>query len=130
MTHSLAAVILQASMLLPVNFVLSSPGPVSAVKVAGVSTDQPGQADPAIETVRPQPHFSKARGFGKHVALSFAVRQIVPPGVAVIYGSGVAPDVQVDWVGDAPWNRVLQAAVAPLGWHAIIGKRSVRIVSD
>jgi len=59
-----------------------------------------------------------AVGFGDDVPLAFACRQIVPPAVKVIYGPGVNPSEMVNWKGGDTWQRVLTAAVKPLGLHA------------
>lgn len=71
--------------------------------------------------------FKIAQGFGQAIPLRFAVKQIVPAAVAVRYGPGVDPDADVDWAGNAPWNRVLVAAVRPLGLHVTMGAQSVLI---
>ena len=73
------------------------------------------------------PGFTVARGFGQAIPLRFAARQIVPPAITVRYAPGVDQDAEVDWTGDAPWNRVLLAAVQPLGLHVTMGARSVLI---
>lgn len=73
------------------------------------------------------PGFTVARGFGQAIPLRFAARQIVPPAITVRYAPGVDQDAEVDWTGDAPWNRVLLAAVQPLGLHVTSGVRSVLI---
>ncbi len=71
--------------------------------------------------------FKIARGFGRAIPLSFAARQIVPAAVVVRYGPGVDRSRLVDWSGDAPWNRVLEAAVHPLRLHIVTGELSVLI---
>ncbi len=73
------------------------------------------------------PGFMVARGFGQAIPLRFAARQIVPPAFTVRYAPGVDQDAEVDWTGDAPWNRVLLAAVQPLGLHVTVGVKSVLI---
>ncbi len=73
------------------------------------------------------PGFTVARGFGQAIPLHFAARQIVPPAIAIRYAPGVDQDAEVDWTGDAPWNRVLLAAVQPLGLHVAVGAHSVLI---
>lgn len=73
------------------------------------------------------PGFTLARGFGQAIPLRFAARQIVPTAIAVRYAPDVDQDVEVDWTGDAPWNRVLLAAVQPLGLHVTVGVKSVLI---
>jgi len=63
------------------------------------------------------PRFAKAVGFGNSVPLSFALRQIVPHGIKIIYGKGVDSEALISWQGGAPWDNVLRNAVAPLGLH-------------
>ena len=74
------------------------------------------------------PRFRVAQGFGRQVSLGFAARQIVPPAVAVRFGSRVDPATPVDWTGGQPWNRVLAAAVQPLGLRVVTGATSVTVL--
>ncbi len=76
----------------------------------------------------PAPRFRVARGFGRSVSLGFAARQIVPPAVTVRFGAGVDPASTVDWSGGQFWNRVLAAAVQPLGLRVVTGTSSVLIL--
>lgn len=93
----------------------------------------PALAAPSFRTYRAArirvaaPGFTLARGFGQAIPLRFAARQIVPPAIIVRYAPDVDQDVEVDWTGDAPWNRVLLAAVQPLGLHVTVGVKSVLI---
>ena len=73
------------------------------------------------------PRFKIAQGFGRDVPLAFAVRQIVPPGVAVQYGAGVDKAAIVTWTGGRPWNRVLASAIRPLGLRMTTGATTVTI---
>ena len=68
-----------------------------------------------------------ASGFGRHVPLSFAVRQIVPPNLHVIYANGIDSGVMVDWTGGQAWNAVLTRAVAPLGLRVQVSPAAVTI---
>ena len=68
-----------------------------------------------------------ASGFGRHVPLSFAVRQIVPPNLHVIYANGIDPGAMVDWTGGQAWNAVLTRAVAPLGLRVQVSPAAVTI---
>jgi hypothetical protein len=70
---------------------------------------------PPLEPERPR--IAKATGFGNSVPLSFAVRQIIPHGIKVVYGKGVDSAAPVSWQGGAAWDAVLRDAVAPLGLH-------------
>ncbi len=68
-----------------------------------------------------------AYGFGNHIPLAFAVRQIVPKAVKVTYGPGASPAALVSWKGGQTWNRVLLAAVRPLGLHLVMTHMAVEI---
>jgi hypothetical protein len=89
-----------------------TPIPAAPVqKPAGIVSEQlpPPEPEP--------PRFAKAVGFGNSVPLSFALRQIVPHGIKIIYGKGVDSEALTSWQGGAPWDAVLRHAVAPLGLH-------------
>jgi hypothetical protein len=73
------------------------------------------------------PRFEIAYGFGDQIRLSFAVRQIVPPTFKVTYGPGADPNALVDWKGGQTWNRVLLAAVKPLGLRLVFTHTAVEI---
>lgn len=79
------------------------------------------------EPARPVSRFKVAQGFGNDVPMSFATRQIVPASVSVRFGKGVDPAAAVSWRGGAPWNRVLAAAVRPLGLQIFTGATTVLI---
>ena len=68
-----------------------------------------------------------AHGFGDHVPLSFAVRQIVPANLHVTYANQVDPSALVTWQGGQPWNVVLVHAVRPLGYRVRISNMTVQI---
>ena len=90
--------------------------------------NDPARPDPPRHVVSPAaPRFKAAAGFGQGVPLAFAARQIVPSALAVRFGAGVDPDSAVDWTGGAPWNRVLAAAIAPLGLRLTVGATSALI---
>ena len=90
--------------------------------------NEPARPDPPRHVVLPAaPRFGAAAGFGRGVPLAFAARQIVPPALAVRFGPGVDPDSAVDWTGGAPWNRVLAAAIAPLGLRLTVGATAALI---
>ncbi len=72
-------------------------------------------------------HWKMAYGFGNHVPLGFACRQIVPPAVKVTYGPGATPDMLVTWKGGTTWNHVLDDAVAPLGLRLVMAHMAVEI---
>ena len=69
----------------------------------------------------------KARGFGSHIPLSFAVRQSVPAPIKVSYGRSANQAALVDWQGGRKWTLVLRDAVRPLGLHLKIHKANVLI---
>jgi hypothetical protein len=70
-----------------------------------------------------------ARGFGSQIPLEFAVRQIVPAKIKVIYGSGADHNALVDWQGGKRWTLVLRDAVRPLGLDVRIHANFVSIAS-
>ena len=108
---------------LPADFsLLSTPTPQSQ---AGPPTPEatPRVAGPA----RQRPYAPVAQGFGDHVPLSFAVRQIVPRGIPVHIGPGIDTDAAITWAGGRAWHRVLAAAVAPLGYRVRVGWNGVTI---
>ena len=86
-----------------------------------VQNEREGRSGPGLSL------FKVAHGFGDDVPLSFAARQIVPPTVTVRYGRGVDSNAAVSWKGEAPWNRVLAAAVRPLQLRLMTGASSVLI---
>lgn len=103
-------------------------GNQTSFPAAPVVASETGE-EPAAEPVRPaaRSRFNVAYGFGNEVPLSFAVRQIVPSTVTVRFGKTVDPSAIVSWKGDAPWNRVLAAAVRPLGLQITTSATSVLI---
>jgi hypothetical protein len=104
-----------------------------APPVAAVRTPMPGTR-PAADTdsdkpplAQPQPKFAVTHGFGRQVPLSFAVRQIVPRSIRVIYANDVDAAAVVNWTGGQEWNVVLSHAVAPLGLHIQVAPTIVTI---
>src|SRR5208283_1247024 len=71
-----------------------------------------------------------ARGFGSQIPLEFAVRQIVPAKIKVIYGSGADHNALVDWQGGKRWKLVLRDAVRPLGLDVRVHANFVSIASS
>ena len=111
---------------------LNAPPPAVAEVPAPPLTSPIPSYNPVISEQLPpvspkRPKFATARGFGHQVPLSFAVQQIVPYGIAINYGSGVDPNVAVDWHGGRPWPTVLRAALQPLGLHLTLRHRSITI---
>jgi hypothetical protein len=68
-----------------------------------------------------------AHGFGDHVPLSFAVRQIVPGNLHVTYANQVDPSALVNWQGGQPWNVVLVLTLRPLGYRVRVSTTTVHI---
>lgn len=97
--------------------------------IVGSPPPEPPSTRPAQPTTAPPgpQRFKTAEGFGKRIPLAFAVRQIVPKTVKVTYGSGANPASLVDWTGGHPWNRVLAAAIEPLGLRLVITSMAVEI---
>ena len=96
--------------------------------IAGSPPQTPTPPPPAATaTLSDTLRFTTAYGFGEQVPLSFAVRQIVPKTVKVSYGPGADPASLVDWKGGRPWNRVLLAAVKPLGLRLVMTYKAVEI---
>ena len=138
MRHTLGAGFLAAALLLPIcaqaDFVVSGAIAAPATSVAAPQILQPGQhvgdaASTDTETTHGpvRPRFSVANGFGDGVPLRFAVRQIVPKSVRVVYGPGTSADALVTWKGGQGWNWVLFRAVRPLGLRLIISHMAVEI---
>jgi hypothetical protein len=98
---------------------------VVATAPASATDSRPGETSQRTDPAPPR--FDLAQGFGDKVPLGFAVRQIVPPAVKVTYGPGADPDALVDWKGGQGWNRVLRAAVQPLGLRLVMTAMEVRI---
>ncbi len=116
---------------------LLPPDSPPATKAAAPSP--PGAAAaPAATDLHPTPRKARhghlhdpaaptARGFGTHIPLSFAVRQIVPAPIKVSYGHSANQAALVDWQGGRKWTLVLRDAVRPLGLHLKIHKANVLI---
>jgi len=76
----------------------------------------------------PKPPVILARGFGHGVPLSFAVRQIVPPQMHVVFAKGVDETAPVDWAGGKGWAKALAHAVEPLGLRIKVTESAVTIL--
>ena len=94
---------------------------INAAATPAVGPSAPSQAAPEASP------FKRADGFGREVPLRFAIKQIVPPGVDATIAAGIDPDIPVDWTGGRPWNRVLAAAIQPLGLRLLTGVTTARI---
>jgi hypothetical protein len=105
-------------------------GTVTAAPSPGVAATPlaPPTATGTPINLQPQSfHAPIAYGFGDHVPLSFAVRQIVPTNLRVTYANQVDPAAVVSWKGGQPWNVVLVHAVQPLGYRVSLSATKVHI---
>ena len=112
---------------------VASPPPSSARTAA-----EPLKSEAPLST-RPKKHrrtpldaiagHATARGFGSQIPLEFAVRQIVPAKIKIIYGSGADHNALVDWQGGKRWTLVLRDAVRPLGLDVRVHANFVSIAS-
>ncbi len=125
MTHSIATLVATAML----GIVAASPAWADFRFQAATPypTASPATPAPVPDGTRPESPFKIAHGFGRDVPLDFAARQIVPRGVTVSFGKGVDPSSTISWKGEAPWNRVLAAAVRPLHLRIITGATTVLI---
>jgi hypothetical protein len=101
------------------DFLITTAAP--AARIAAASSPSPTPDNPRRHSL------IVAYGFGDRVPLAFAVRQIVPAGIHVTYGPGADRTALVDWRGGRGWNRVLAAAVKPLGLRLVFSRRAVDI---
>lgn len=109
-------------------------GALALVAVAGrasadfvVTGAPPPGPEPEAPSPSAVPRFKMAYGFGDHVPLAFACRQIVPRAIRVSYGPGPNPHAVVSWKGGDTWNHVLRNAVKPLGLHLVMTTMAVEI---
>ena len=117
--------------------VAPAPDPATAPAAAVTTPRRPGIAatplpPPAttrtpINLLSQFPRAPIAHGFGDHVPLSFAVRQIVPANLHVAYANQVDPSALVTWEGGQPWSVVLAHAVQPLGYRVWVSATAVHI---
>jgi len=144
--HALAAILVSGAILtpqaLPVDFrilpshgadgrpAVASPAPIVRESPQAPTNLMPkaGQRRPVSRRVARAPvQYPEARGFGDEVPLRFAVRQIVPAGIDVLFAPGADQDALVSWRGGGPWNHTLQAAIRPLGLRVIQQGNTVTI---
>jgi hypothetical protein len=90
---------------------------------------QPDEPAPVTQSPLepPHPRVLLARGFGRHVPLSFAARQIVPSSITVMYANNVDTSETVDWSGGTAWNVALTRAIQPLGLRIRVAPRAVTV---
>ncbi len=73
------------------------------------------------------PRYRLANGFGRDVPLSFAMRQVVPSHVQVVYDKEVDRSTLVNWQGGRPWIDVIRTTVRTVGLHVTVSPGIVRI---
>ena len=103
---------------------LAAPGTAQLTNAAGASNEGPSDG---VTAPSERPRYRLATGFGHDVSLAFAVRQVIPPHVHIVFDQGVDRDVLVSWHGGRPWNEVIRTVVAPLGLHVTLSPGIVRI---
>lgn len=82
--------------------------------------------DGTIAPITP-PRYRTANGFGRDVPLSFAMRQVVPSHVQVVYDKDVDRSTLVNWQGGRPWIDVIRTTVKTIGLHVTVSPGIVRI---
>ena len=102
----------------------TSPITGETVAVAGSAPSTEVPAAPAKMT----PTDKVLDGFGKHVPLVIALRQILPSDYGFAHGDGVDLTASIDWQGGRPWSQVLSDSIKPLGLTAIISNDTVMLV--
>ncbi len=90
-------------------------------------TTEATMESPAGALSAPEEGYTEAVGFGKDIPLAMVLQQIVPPGFAYAFASGVDAGQRLSWNGGRPWNSVLQDALAPAGLEAVIVDKMVKI---
>lgn len=119
----------------PVDFRLMPSGAVVAESGHTGQTDTPhGNTDIAQTPTRsPAPPPARAarpatlQGYGTDIPLSFAVRQIVPRGIRVIYGPGATPETPVSWTGGKAWYDVLRDSLKPRRLRLLLAGQTATI---
>ncbi len=108
--------------------------PVSLItgNVYGDDASSASVASPAIPAVAPALTVAPAndtvvQGFGKHVPLVIALRQILPGSYTFAHSDGVNLSQPVDWQGGKPWSQVLQTTLASISLQAVISADTVMI---
>lgn len=105
--------------------------PVSMVtgQPMSLTPQAPASAPAPVETAAAAPENGDKviSGFGKHVPLVIAMRQILPSGYGFAHGDGVDLTAAVDWQGGRPWPQVLSDAISPIGLTANISGETVML---
>lgn len=109
---------------------LSTVSPDTAVTAEKMAPPPQVPLAPSLAaTPGPSPGSVNFEGFGRDMPLALAMRQIVPADYAFSFDNGVDPGVRVSWTGGAPWNVVLQNALAPAGLQVTVENKMV-VVQD
>ncbi len=124
-----ATVPLQASVTAPVQLApATSPTPAATASTVSMVTGQPIETTATAAAAAPAMDTQKViDGFGKHVPLVIAMRQILPSGYGFAHGSGVDLTAAIDWNGGRPWPQVLAEAISPIGLTASVMGETVMI---
>ncbi|WP_036288535.1 hypothetical protein [Methylosinus sp. PW1] len=130
---------MRAPIILPILLIVTMSTPADAdFAMLPSEKGEASPAPPAGDTPRPtekraklrrepKPTPAPARGFGKQIPLSFAIRQIVPSTVTVRFAHEADRNALVDWRGGRAWPSVLGDAIRSLGLRAIVRERVVSI---
>lgn len=94
--------------------------PIEETQMASM-TDMPQMP---MSTASP---YATIAGFGRDIPMAMALGQIVPPEYSYSFGEGVIQGAKITWNGGKPWDEVLRAALAPLGYEAMIRNRYITI---
>lgn len=115
--------------LLPSDQVAVSPPATStdASPSMGTPTHPASLSSKKAEKSHSPPKLPLARGFGRNIPLSFAVRQIVPSPIKVTFARESDRDARVDWRGGRAWPSVLRDSVRPLGLRVVVRERRVSV---
>ena len=103
---------------------LAGPRTAQVTSTAGLPNDGP---DDGLTAPPARPRYRLATGFGHDVPLAFAIRQVTPAHVHVVFDQGVNRDALVSWHGGRPWNEVVRTTVTTLGLHVTLSPGIVRI---
>ncbi len=72
--------------------------------------------------------YADAVGFGSDIPLALALRQIVPPDYAYAFDPAVDQGARITWNGGKPWDLVLNDALQPHGFAAVVTDKTVRVM--
>jgi hypothetical protein len=101
----------------------AAPAPEVSQSAISLVTGEEVRTTSPVAPPAPAPEMQSAKpveGFGKHVPLIIALRQILPSDYGFAHRDGVDLTQSVDWQGGRPWPQVLSEAIAPIGLKATI----------